>query len=877
MLASAPAVASATAAAVPLAPSARAASAPAVETRDRADPAPYVRITPPLTTPWTRQAQGSPTPLPEYPRPQLARSQWLNLNGRWSFESAAANARPNFAATLPKTILVPFAPQSALSGIERSSPRSFYERSFTIPSSWRGKHVLLHFGAVSYYARVYVNGLEVGAHRGDYDSFTFDITRALKPRGNRLFVDAYDPGQTGGQPVGKQSSKPPGDVFFTAASGIWQTVWLEPVPSAYVSRLVIVPDPGHDRVLVTPLVVGRGGTRVRLQALDGRRVVGVASGLPGHAIAVPVPRPKLWSPSSPFLYNLHVQVIDRKRVEDRVTSYFGMRTIALGVVDGVTRIVLNGNFVLEDGVLDQGYWPDGIYTAPTDAALRFDLEQQRALGFNMVRKHEKVEPDRWYYWADRLGIFVWQDIPSMSPFLAAPNAGRQQEFTRELAAIVGELQSHPSIIGWIPFNEGWGAFDVAPVIDTVKRLDPTRLVDGDSGSVNCCGAPEPGTAAAGGGSGGDIRDAHLYMGPYAPAPDDRASMIGEYGNLSYPLPAHEWDARAAARLTNGNGGWDVMPDPTAACRRYQQMAEMLRQELRGPGVSAAVFTGWTDVEDEIDGIMTYDRRAFKCNPAVIRAENQETIAASENPAMLRPDAPALPSGEIGYWPLDEGSGNIAHDASGGGHELTLRNGAGWGVGLRGSALDVSGDGQAAQIDAPLFNSGGDFTIATWAQAADATQDGTVVGLEGDATNAVALRLQGGRWSFSVAERDLPLNPIASGIACPPIDECLIRASNRYMGLESDARDDVIAGRWYYLVGVRRRASDSIVLYIDGDPVDSRWLGEGFRAPGPFSVGTGRTVAGNPDSFDGQIFDLRVWNQALSSREVGQLFAAELAT
>ncbi len=837
-------------------------------------PAPYLRIDPRLSTPWTRQAQSSLTPLPEYPRPQMVRAQWINLNGRWAFEAAPENASPDFAAVLPRTILVPFAPQSALSGIERSSPRSFYERSFTIPRSWRGKRVLLHFGAVSYLARVYVNGIEVGSHTGDYDSFTVDITRALKRGPNQLFVDAYDPGAKGGQPAGKQTSKPPGDVFFTAASGIWQTVWLEPVPASYLSRLEIVPDPGQQRVLVTPLVVGARGTRVQLQALDGRRVVGVASGLPGRAIALPIPRPKLWSPSSPFLYNLGAEVTRGKHVEDRVESYFGMRTVGLATVDGVTRIVLNGKFVLQDGVLDQGYWPDGIYTAPTDAALRFDLEQERALGFNMVRKHEKVEPDRWYYWADRMGILVWQDMPSMSPFLPPPGSAREREFMRELSAVVGDLQAHPSIIAWIPFNEGWGAFDVGSVIDAVRQLDPTRLVDGDSGSVNCCGAPEPGTVAAGGGSGGDVRDAHLYMGPYAPAPDYRASVIGEYGNLSYPLPAHEWDPRAAAQFTNGNGGWDVMPDPTAACRRYQQMAEMLRQELRSPGVSVAVFTAWTDVEDEVDGIMTYDRRASKCNPAVIRAENQASIAASRDPVMLRPDPPEIAPGQIGYWPFDEGGGGVAYDASGEGHPLALRNGAGWGAGLRGTALSVGGDGQAAQIDSPLFDSAGDFTIAAWVQGADVAHDGTVIALEGGATNAVALRLQGGRWSFAMAQRDVPLNPTASGIACPPIDECAIRASNRYMGLRSDARENVVAGRWYYVVGVRRRATDSIILYIDGDPVDSRWLGKGFTASGPFSVGAGRTAGGAPDSFDGQIFDLRIWSRALSSREVGQLFAAE---
>jgi Concanavalin A-like lectin/glucanases superfamily len=317
-----------------------------------------------------------------------------------------------------------------------------------------------------------------------------------------------------------------------------------------------------------------------------------------------------------------------------------------------------------------------------------------------------------------------------------------------------------------------------------------------------------------------------------------------------------------------------MPDPPAACRRYEQMAEMLRAELRRPGVSAAVFTAWTDVEDEIDGVMTYDRRAFKCDPEVIRAENQATVAASRAPASLRAEPPAIPTGEVAYWPFDDGAGDVAHDASGNGHDLTLRNGAGWGAGVHGGSLSVAGDGQAAQIDLPLFDSRQDFTIGAWVRTADPTRGGTVVGLEGTVTNGFSLRLQGGRWAFAMPERDVPLNPAASGIACPLIEECLASASNRYMGLEGDARDNVVAGEWYYLVGVHDRATDSIVLYTDGDPVDSRWLGDTFSAPGPFSIGAGRTAGGTPDSFDGQIDDLRVWNRALSSPEVSELFSAE---
>jgi hypothetical protein len=278
------------------------------------------------------------------------------------------------------------------------------------------------------------------------------------------------------------------------------------------------------------------------------------------------------------------------------------------------------------------------------------------------------------------------------------------------------------------------------------------------------------------------------------------------------------------------------------------------------------------VENEIDGVMTYDRRVVKCDPAVIRGENRTSIAASRNPAMLAADPPSIPPGEVGYWPFDEGSGVVAHDASGHGADLTLLGVAGWATGVHGGALSVGGIGQAAQSGPPLLDTRGDFAVAAWVQTADPTHDGSAVSAEGIATNGFSLRLQAGRWSFAMAERDVPLNPAAGGVACPPIDDCLVRASNAYDA--GDSRDNVVAGRWYYLVGVRERATDSIVLYIDGVPIDSLWLGDTFSASGPFSVGMGRAVVGRLDAFNGLIDDLRVWDRALSSREVTQLYDAE---
>jgi hypothetical protein len=376
---------------------------------------------PPLTTPWTAQALDG-TPLPEYPRPQMTRADWLTLNGEWQLRQSATDDAPTFGTDLPERINVPFPVESALSGEQRAAGDTrnylFYRRVVTVPGSWNGRRVLLHFGAVDWQSTVWVNGVAVGGHTGGYDAFSFDVTAQLRGGANEIVVKVWDPTdsrQNGSlPPIGKQT-KQPGGIFYTPSSGIWQTVWLEPVPTASISRADLSPRLADNTLRVRVLTRGDvSGHSVLAEALDGTTVVGSATG--GFTeFTVPVPNARRWSPDTPFLYQLRVTLRNAAGVQvDRTTHYFGMREISTGVVNGVLRPKLNGQFVFQVGTLDQGFWPDGLYTAPTDAALAFDLQKHKDLGFNMVRKHIKVEPQRWFYHADRLGLLVWQDVPSLT-------------------------------------------------------------------------------------------------------------------------------------------------------------------------------------------------------------------------------------------------------------------------------------------------------------------------------------------------------------------------------------------------------------------------------------------------------------------------------
>ncbi|MBI5670401.1 MAG: glycoside hydrolase family 2 [Chloroflexi bacterium] len=556
----------------------------------------------PLMTAWAEEV--SPTNIhPEYPRPQMARSDWLSLNGLWQLAPAAEGDAPPVGVDLPETILVPFPVESALSGVMRHEPRLWYRRLFDVPRDWDDQRLLLHFGAVDWETRVYVNGVPVGEHRGGYDAFTFDITEALVANGpQELIVSVYDPTDTGQQPRGKQVLRPEG-IFYSPNSGIWQSVWLEPVPETYVTGLELTPDIDNQMLRVTVAASDEAGTTVAVAALDGGKTVGAAEGKMSEVIVVPVPKPKLWSPDQPFLYDLEVTLRRDGQTIDRVTSYFGMRSIGLAEVDGFTRIVLNGQISFQIGPLDQGYWPDGLYTAPTDAALRFDIEIAKRFGFNMIRKHVKVEPERWYYWADKLGVLVWQDMPSGNNI----GAEAQQQFAAELEQMIAERRNHPSIIMWVIFNEAWGQHNTGALTARVKALDPSRLVNSASGWTNT--------------GDGDINDVHVYVGPGGlPAAGNRASVLGEYGGLGLRTPGYMWGA--------GNYAYEWVPDSDTLTGRYLELLDRLSGIITNTGLSAAVYTELTDIENEVNGLLTYDRRVVKVASFEALAEAHQRLIQS---------------------------------------------------------------------------------------------------------------------------------------------------------------------------------------------------------------------------------------------------------
>jgi hypothetical protein len=568
----------------------------------------------PLETRWTREVRPDNV-WPEYPRPQLVRADWKNLNGLWQYQIQQRDLpRP---AQFSRRILVPFAVDSALSGVgKRLKPddRIWYRRNIDVPSEWRTGRIMLHFGAVDWDAYVYVNGKEVVHHRGGYDPFSVDITDALKPSDvhQELVVSAWDPSDTGYQPRGKQVLKPEG-VWYTGSGGIWQTVWLEPVPDAHISRLKVVPHVDSDSVSVT-VVASEGDDQriVNVVVRDGDKIVSSKQGAANSELRLPIPDPKLWSPSAPHLYDLQVSLNGEDGVVDEVESYFGMRKVSLGKDKaGRTRICLNGQPQFQMGLLDQGFWPDGLYTPPTDEAMKFDLEATQKLGFNLIRKHVKVEPLRWYTYCDRMGILVWQDMPNGDRFLnvfkPVPDADLQRsaasaaQYELELRRMIEALHNHPSVIMWIPFNEGWGQFETGRITQFVRELDPSRIVDSASGLV------DRGT--------GDVNDLHNYLGLTVPPPEPtRAVVLGEFGGLGLHMAGHMWDE-------NKKFEYRHLTDSKALTDAYVDLMESVRV-MQGRGMSAAVYTQTTDVEIEINGQLTYDRRKFKMDVDRVATANR---------------------------------------------------------------------------------------------------------------------------------------------------------------------------------------------------------------------------------------------------------------
>lgn len=571
--------------------------------------------TAPLLTPWAEEIDPNAV-LPEYPRPMMVRPDWINLNGLWEFQAAREGERPPFARPLEDQILVPFPWESALSGIRQQLPsfRAFYRRSFQLPANWREERVLLHFGAVDWEAVVYVNGRCVGLHQGGYDAFYFDITAYLEQGPlQELIVAVYDPGNSEGVTVGKQNNSrfaDPQRYAYSPASGIWQTVWLEKVPEKYITDLRTVPDVDNEEAIITVNTSTHeiGAASVVVEALVEEEVIAIAKGNINAAIHLPLPNPRLWSTSDPFLYDLKISLVEEGRSIDVVTSYLGMRKISLAPYKGIQRLMLNDEFLFQMGPLDQGYWPDGIYTAPTDEALSWDIGETKRLGYNMIRKHIKVEPQRWYYHCDRLGILVWQDMPST---FKKRTEKEKNIFELELQRMIKSHWNHPSIINWIVFNEHWGAYDVERLTEWVMTLDPSRLVTGNSGID--AGKPDLDYEV------GHIKDNHSYRPPSTPFGNNKRAIVnGEYGAIGYLLDGHVWDTDGPWVHYNYEG-------KEAATTEYVGFIEMIHK-FQEEGLSAAVYTQWTDVENEMNGIYTYDRKRIKLDKDKLTEANQSTYA-----------------------------------------------------------------------------------------------------------------------------------------------------------------------------------------------------------------------------------------------------------
>lgn len=539
-----------------------------------------------------------------YPRPQMVRDDWLNLNGRWEY-AISDRTVPSWPGP-DGSILVPYPVQSRISGVQRQvyeDQALWYRTRFSRPKGWTSPKTRLHFGAVDWEATVWVNGKQVGQHRGGYDPFSFDVSEFLTDGENEIVVRAWDPTDTGDQPHGKQFFNPNG-IWYTAVTGIWQTVWLEPEAEAALRSVHSVTEISG-RVTIKPEVTEPAGLRVEADVIWNGEVVASGSAAAGGDLVVNVPAPRLWSPDAPNLYDAEVRLVRGNDVIDRVRTYFGIREIALKTDAFGPRVYLNGEPVFMFGPLDQGWWPDGLYTPPSDDALRYDLEVTKRAGFNTVRKHVKVEPATFYRHCDELGLLVWQDMPSNLKFPPGwdmdfrkenPKADgpRPQEskdqFLIEWGNIMDACRAFPSVVIWVPFNEAWGQFDTKRITEWTKAFDPSRLVNSASGGNFV--------------DTGDIQDIHAYPGPATPDRlPDRAIVLGEFGGLGLPVKGHLWQDR-------DNWGYRTYDSVDVLKGHYEQLIKQLVL-LKGSGLSGAIYTQTTDVEGEVNGLLTYDRMVVK--------------------------------------------------------------------------------------------------------------------------------------------------------------------------------------------------------------------------------------------------------------------------
>ncbi|MGA5884866.1 PA14 domain-containing protein [Streptomyces cellulosae] len=782
-----------------------------------------------LTTPWGDKVDKN-NPLPEYPRPQQVRKQWKNLNGPWQFSGAKAGEQPVFGKNLNEKIIVPFPAESLLSGIERHEDHMFYRKLVDVPKNWKvGKsgrdRLKLNFGAVDYQARVYVNGQKVAEHTGGYNAFSADITDALKSKGPQEIVVAVT--DTGGpdQPVGKQSTSP-GGIWYTQSSGIWQTVWMEPVAETSIDNVVTTPDIDTRTLAVTVESAGASATaRVEAVARDHRgKVVGKVTGPANRQLKLPVANQHLWSPDDPYLYDLDVTLKDG-RSTDTVDSYFGMRKIGVEDVGGYKKLVLNGKPVFSLATLDQGFWPDGLYTAPSDDALAFDLKAHKQLGFNAVRKHIKVESPRWFYHADRLGLLVWQDFVSGN----LTGANGRQAFAEQGREMMRQHHNSPSVIGWIVFNEGWGEWDrqeTGKLTEAVKAADPTRVVNAHSG-VNCCNSKgDSGT--------GDIIDHHDYTNEDPPFPDHRAAMDGEHGGFTLRTPGHMWPGPPTVIYSG-------VDSKEALTRKYVENTERFYVDQAAAELSGSVYTQITDLENELNGLYTYDRREIKVDPKQVRAVNLKVIAAGASAGQRE----QLKGG--GHWSLDEGAGTTAKDDGPNGKALTLTEGATWTTGVSGSALKFDGQGQFAQTDGPVLDTTGSYTVSAWV---------TLDALPGNYATAVS---QDGRRQASPFY--LQYGQGAFAFSTPAGQRARL-----------EIRPEL--GRWYHLVGVRDGATNQITLYVDGKKAATVTGGPNYVGSGPLAVGRAKWNGDDTDFWNGSVDEVHAYDRALTGEEVTALHEAD---
>jgi beta-galactosidase/beta-glucuronidase len=574
-----------------------------------------------ITTPWAEKVNPA-APLPEYPRPQLVRDNWQNLNGLWNY------------AIVPKTegepsiyngkILVPYPVESNLSGVNKTVGKDsllWYKNTINLNKTLNGKQILLHFGAVDWQTEVFVNGKSVGIHEGGYDPFTFNITSFIKsgPK-QEIKIRVWDPTNDGPQPRGKQVKKPSG-IWYTSVTGIWQTVWLEWVTKTYILDTKQTPDIDNHTLTISAQINNfQPGDQLKISAWDGKTEIDTKIVAANEIAILNIKDQKLWSPTHPFLYDLQVAVIRNNKPVDAIKSYFAMRKISLGPdANGIQRMLLNNKFVFEYGPLDQGWWPDGLYTPPTYEAMQFDIDQLKAMGFNMIRKHIKVEPARYYSYCDKVGMLLWQDMPSGDlgnrwenrPGIIdkATDKERTPEseryYRKEWDAIINALYNYPCIIVWIPFNEAWGQFKTGEITEWTMKKDPSRLVNSASG-----GNFYP---------VGNIMDLHNY--PQPAMPDARifgktqAVVLGEFGGLGWPVDNHTWVIKKV-------WGYQTFKNSEDLFNKYAEFITRL-QELVKLGLSAAVYTQTTDVEGEVNGFMTYDRKVIKIPVNSLRKVNDK--------------------------------------------------------------------------------------------------------------------------------------------------------------------------------------------------------------------------------------------------------------